>query len=393
LRRRFDGSVGDLVKRRRFLQLGGAGVGAIALAGLVRATQAGMFGSDAAYEAWTDLRRERGLRAIVAAGVLAANPHNSQPWRFALAHQRIDVHLDLDRALGPVDPFLRQMHLGIGCALENLVVAASMQGLASAAALFPDQADVTLAARLALSPSDLAVSAHAGAITRRHTNRGPYDPGLPLDATTGAALHAQVRHADTGLALVDAKSTAGRAFAHAILQSTETLIDDEAFMRATDGWFRWTPGAVRDHRDGPSLDSAGLSAITRIVAQLAPQPSSESYHRAWLASTRDVHLATAATFGVLAVRDPASAIQRIEAGRLWQRLHLEATLRGLAMQPLDQWLEVVDRARQRGVAAPSRLDDGLTPAGFFPVMMFRCGVAKRVAVPSARLRLDDVIAS
>ena len=185
--------------------------------------------------------------------------------------------------------------------------------------------------------------AQAGAIARRHSNRGPYDPGRPLEATTATALHAQVRHADTGLALVDATSAAGRAFAHAILDATETLIGDDAFMQATDGWFRWTPQAVQDHRDGPALDSAGLCAIMRIAAQLAPRPSTASYHRSWMTATRDVHLATATTFGVLAVRDPTSAIQRIEAGRLWQRLHLEATLHGLAMQPLDQWLEVVDR--------------------------------------------------
>lgn len=178
------------MNRRRFLQFGGAAAGGVAVVGLVRAEQAGLFGSDAAYEAWTDLPKERGLRAIVAAGVLAANPHNSQPWRFALRDRRIDVHLDLERALGPVDPFLRQMHLGIGCALENLVLAGSMHGLASTAALFPDRADPTLAVRLLLSDIQSPVPAQAGAIARRHTNRGPYDPGRPLEATTATALHA-----------------------------------------------------------------------------------------------------------------------------------------------------------------------------------------------------------
>ncbi|MEO7736183.1 MAG: hypothetical protein ABIY55_34815 [Kofleriaceae bacterium] len=94
---------------------------------------------------------------------------------------------------------------------------------------------------------------------------------------------------------------------------------------------------------------------------------------------------------MLAVRDPTSAIQRIEAGRLWQRLHLEATLHGLAMQPLDQWLEVVDRARQRGIDAPSPLEGDLAAVGLTPVMMFRCGMALRPAAASARRQLDDVI--
>jgi len=209
---------------------------------------------------------------------------------------------------------------------------------------------------------------------------------------TGDALRAQVRGDDTHLAMFDATSAAGHSFVDAVVHGTEELIDDPEFMRATDAWFRWTPREVGGHRDGPALEAAGLSPWRRVFAQLAPRPSGARYHRAWLEATRDVHLATAPAFGVISVRDPAEETQLIEAGRLWQRLHLEATLRQLAMQPLDQWLELIDRTRQRGRAAPLS-GTSFAPAGFVPVMMFRAGTPQRSAQPSARRPLDDVIVS
>ena len=282
------------------------------------------------------------------------------------------------------------MHLGIGCAIENLVVGATAQGLLAVPALFPSPGDATLAARVVLSGGDTAPSEHLAMIVRRHTNRGPYDRAR-LTAEVEDALRRQRRHPDTSLVVFDASSLVGRAFSEAIVLSTEALLGDEVFMRATDAWFRWTPREVEANRDGPSLACAGLSPTVRVAAQLGARPSEASFRRSWLASTRDVHLASAGAFGAIGVRDPARPEQLLEAGRLWQRVHLEATRLGIALQPLDQWLEVLDRAGQRGSAAPFTPRADFVPPGHQPVMMFRAGRPLRTALASARRPLDDVI--
>ncbi len=380
-----------MISRRRFIQLTSASFGAVAVVGVGRAVQVGLLPrSHEPFEVWSAPRLEGGLRAIVSAGVLAANPHNSQPWRFRLSDDAVDVYLDRGRALGPVDPFLRQMHIGIGCALENLVVGATAHGLLGTPALFPNASDATWAARLVLTGGETQPSSHVDMILRRHTNRGPYDPAR-LSPTIEEALRKQQRDTNPLLAMFDASSALGRAFSEAIVTSTQRLIEDDAFMRATDAWFRWTPREINEHRDGPALDCAGLSTLTRVAAQLGPRPSEESFRSSWLASTREVHVATAAAFGVISVRDPARPEQLVEAGRLWQRLHLEATHHGVAMQPLDQWLEFGDRARQRGVAAPSAPSVDFASRGYTPVMMFRAGMPRREALPSARRPLEDVL--
>ena len=311
--------------RRRFLQIAGGTGGLVALAGIGRAAQVGLLPRSSEPLASWGSSHERGVRAIVETGTLAANPHDSQPWKFRVRQDTIDVYLDLGRALGPVDPFLRQMHFGIGCALENLVIGASAQGRSASVTLFPDPANATFAARLVLGGAGESVSAHAAMVRRRHTNRGPYEPSRALPNSTRTALHRQQRDARTSLTLFDTSSTKGTEFARLIGGSTEALIEDDTFMRVTDAWFRWTPHDVAAHRDGPSLDCAGLSPLLRIAAQLGPASSDESFRRSWLDSTRDVHLATAAAFGVVAVRDPTSPAQLVEAGRLWQRVHLASS--------------------------------------------------------------------
>lgn len=71
------------------------------------------------------------------AAILAASPHNTQPWLFKVTGSSIELHLDTRRNVGALDPYLREEHLGMGCALENLMVAAPANGYAATAILLP----------------------------------------------------------------------------------------------------------------------------------------------------------------------------------------------------------------------------------------------------------------
>ena len=112
----------------------GLGVGALAIAGIgVRARRQNVFFGDdqSPFEAWSDWEAggAGGGLALVEAAVLAANPHNTQPWRFRISENAVEVHADLDRNLGSFDPFRRGLHLGLGCALENMACAAARFGM------------------------------------------------------------------------------------------------------------------------------------------------------------------------------------------------------------------------------------------------------------------------
>ncbi|HEY9484846.1 MAG TPA: nitroreductase, partial [Micromonosporaceae bacterium] len=54
---------------------------------------------------------------------MAPSIHNSQPWRFRVAGDRIEVMLDRDRLLSAIDPTGREAWMSVGAALLNLRVA------------------------------------------------------------------------------------------------------------------------------------------------------------------------------------------------------------------------------------------------------------------------------
>ena len=96
--------------------------------------------------------------------------------------------------------------------------------------------------------------------------------------------------------------------------------------------------------------------------------------------------------GLIAVRDRYDRAQSIVAGRCWQRLHLEATRNGVALQPINQPIERIDRERQSGGSDEySRRIAELTGSGWQATFSFRAGYCDRQGVASPRRRLADVI--
>lgn len=69
--------------------------------------------------------------------ILAPSSHNTQPWSFDVHDNRLEVHADLTRWLRVADADRRELHVSLGCAIENLVLAAEYVGLAPVCASFP----------------------------------------------------------------------------------------------------------------------------------------------------------------------------------------------------------------------------------------------------------------
>ncbi len=132
----------------------------------------------------------------------APSIHNTQPWRFQLHRDALEVHLDPTRILPTVDPDGRQALISCGCALFNARVSlACEEGAATTVARFPEGTDSTLLARLHVAPraaedaftraTRLALADLDFAVAVRRTNRNPFEPGIVperfIDRLTAAA--------------------------------------------------------------------------------------------------------------------------------------------------------------------------------------------------------------
>jgi len=383
--------------RRRFLGVMGLGVGALAAAGTGgltwRAVDGGVFatGTGPAYAAWDQSRpSSQDSLGLVRAAVLAANAHNTQPWHFRVATDRIDLFADTSRSIGTMDPLDREMHISLGCAIENLVLAGPSNGKAPTVRLLPDPADRTHIARVDLVPTNEPASPLFAAIAIRHTNRAAYDTRRPvtqrqLDAFSGLvdAPHTQL----VWFTSADDK----RAFGDLTIRATETIIADPRQAADDFAWYRTDWQDIQARKDGITIDASGQTPLIRTLAKVLPV-SRKQNNDGWLRGTRETQIPTAAAFGALVVRDPLDPVQRLRVGRIWQRMHLSATTNGLAMQPLCQVPERIDRERSAALSADfTTTMAAMLPASWHPIMTFRVGYPTNDALRSPRRPAANVV--
>src|SRR5580700_12207137 len=62
---------------------------------------------------------------------LAPSAFNTQPWKFQIKHDSVIVYADTSCWMKIADPEKRQLFISLGCAVENLMVAARHFGLES----------------------------------------------------------------------------------------------------------------------------------------------------------------------------------------------------------------------------------------------------------------------
>jgi nitroreductase len=392
------------MERRVFLK----GAGAVSLVvvggGVWRAYDRGVFsvGEGPAFEPWKDWQQSKDSPlALVRAAILAANPHNTQPWLFRVADSKIDLYLDPKRYPGALDPYLREEHIGMGCALENLMLAAPANGYTATAKLFPAQlkaasayAGPELVASVALAPGPKQQSELYSAIPRRHTNRNPYDvKSLPADFIE------QIRQLAGG-------ETDVKVFVFITDKDRDRIIDmiskandivyaDPQVAQGSDQWVRTQWSDVQKFRDGLIWDEVGESELTAASLKFMP-PWGRSFafrHKLLGAmSYRDL-LRSTPLFGVIAVRDRYDREQCLSAGRIWQRAHLLATARHVAGRPVNEAVELIDHQRllNQQPQAMADLSALVGENGWQPTFMFRLGYPVRQVSPSPRRPVNDVL--
>lgn len=385
--------------RRQFLKAAGIGGAAIGLSGLGiaswRASAQGVFraGSGPAYAAWGEWDQGTGPLTLVRAAILSANPHNSQPWRFRISPSAVDVFVDSSRNIGNMDPLRREQHIGLGASLENLLIAAQAKGYDPRLAVLPDAGDAARIAHVELNPGTVSNLALYRAIPRRHTHRAPFDTTRSLSQSTLSGLDNEVADINGAAIVWITSDMAKRQVGQLIVEAAQAISADHDQSVDSFRWWRDSWSDIQSFQDGMTIDAAGLSPLITALGKILPPQSREQNDQAWIQQTRDNYVKTAAAFGIVIVRDGTDNAQRIAGGRLYQRLHLAAVNRGLAMQPLNQITERIDREKLLGLDPrfTQAAADLMPEPGWQPLMSFRVGYPTVNASPSPRRRAEAVL--
>jgi hypothetical protein len=276
-------------------------------------------------------------RELIRCATLAASSHNTQPWRFRVAQDRVTILPDRSRRCPVVDPDDAHLFKSLGCAAENLVQAALAQGSAADVTFDPtdDAVVVVLSPSAAVGPTALFTAIEARQCTR-----------LPFDGTSlmPAALELLGRSGQgPGVRTVFlADRPRVDAIGELVAKGDMTQLTDRAFRQELISWIRFSNASAVRSGDGLSGRCTGNPSMPTWLAKAM----SRLFIRAQSQAARDrqnVH--SSAGIAVFVTTENHKSTW-VEAGRAYQRFALQATVLNVRTAFINQPIELLELRSQ-----------------------------------------------
>ena len=321
-------------------------------------------------ESWPQDKRALSVQ-LVRHATLAANSHNTQPWLFEVGGNTIHIRADADRRCPVVDPDDRHVIASIGCATENLVLAAKAAGIDTQVEFDPSSRHVNVTMTTGSPDSAAAYEA----IVTRQTTRAPFDP-TPLSSDDLAALESATQKRGVRARFLTARKEMDR-LKELVVEGNTAQCDDEAFVRELRDWLRFIQTHASDTRDGLYTGSSGNPHFPRWLGQnVFP-----FFFTADSVNPKYVAQLDGSAGAVVLYAEKDEPEGWFNVGRASQHFQLEATAREIRTSFINQPVEV---ATVRS-AFQKWLGDGLRPA-----LVLRFGRGKLLP-PSLRRPVAGVL--
>jgi hypothetical protein len=312
--------------------------------------------------------------------ILAPSTHNSQPWKFGLMPEGVEVYADYSRRMPTVDPQNRELLMSIGAAVFTLRVAAHRFGFESSVRYNYSRASEQPLATVHLEPRDPRTEGDAErltlfpAIVLRHTNRRPFLHSRIPESVLGAIRGMSVGPR-TGVTIsIDGRIN--QEVGDLVAAAERLQFSDPGFRAEWSAWMR-PVGTVED--DGIPGYALGLNPLSAIIAPWAMRTLRVGNRQAVV----DRNLCVEAP-GLVVIHSDDDVPHWIEAGELLQKLLLTLTREGLHQSYFNMPVQVPElRDRLRALLSLPRL----------PQAVLRIGYSLSALVPTPRRPLREVVLS
>ncbi|MCR8913417.1 Tat pathway signal protein [Marinobacter panjinensis] len=289
--------------------------------------------SDYAKETWRHLALDNAAQdysVLVHYATLAASSHNTQPWIFKLENNRIRILPDLSRRCPAVDPDDHHLYASLGCAAENLLLAAEAAGLKGHCSYDASTSGVNID----FEETTPFRSPLFEAIPQRQCSRVEYD-GSQLSAEQLQQLE-KAGQGDGVSIIVFTDGEQKEQVARYVAEGNTAQFGDSEWARELKSWIRFNGSEAVTKGDGLYGPVMGNPAVPRWLGLMA-------MHFGFSAKKQNQkdyrHIRSSSAIAVL-VSEIDDKPHWIEAGRCYERLALQATALGLSTAFINQPVEV-----------------------------------------------------
>jgi len=318
-----------------------------------------------------------GLWDFVRFATLAPSSHNTQPWKFRLGDDTVDILPDFSRRTPVVDPDDHHLYVSLGCAAENLLIAASACGRPGEIMVLTDENGHALI-RVMLGRGERRDIDLCAAIPSRQSTRSTYD-GQPLSPDELGCLEESVNMSGVDLVIMTDRAKLGQALNY-MQQGNGAQFEDPKFIRELKSWIRFNPTAALKSGDGLSGPSTGNpsapSWLGPLIFGLTANKTSENQKLA-----KQIDSSAGLAIFIAEEENPEGWIK---VGRAFERFALRATVLGIRHAHVNMPIEVTE-------LRPA-FADWLGVSGRRPDLIIRFGKAPAMPM-SMRRALDSVLVS
>jgi ribosomal protein L7Ae-like RNA K-turn-binding protein len=310
---------------------------------------------------------EEKLTFLLNYAILAPSNYNSQPWLFNVSDGEIQVFADKSAWIKVADADRREQYISLGCALENLIIAAEHFGYNCSVSYFPGPSDLVATVSLTAN-STFPLDSNSRlfyAITSRQTNRNPYK----LNTTSKADLEtikSLCSDPEVGVFITD-DSAVKRSFLDLVVEADGILYSNVNYKSELG---RWLGLGVM----GPTGLQAKMAQMAVVFLDVGPEQTK-----------KDALLINSTPYiGFISTANNDS-ISSVKAGRTLERLWLGATALGISLHPMSQALETAQTKENLTGLLPGSSDMKQVQQAF------RLGYAESATEHSTRRPLPEVL--
>jgi nitroreductase len=300
------------------------------------------------------------LKEIIYYATLAPSGHNTQPWLFTLNENVITISPDYRRRLPVVDPDDHALFISLGCALENLVIAAQHFGYESEIRFDLDDESEKIIIELRPeegNPDEPLFEV----IAKRQSTRRNYD-GKPIPAGDLEALEVAAQKDGVMFRLFTEPSEI-EPLIDFVKEGNRLQFGNKDFVNELVSWIRFKKSAAESLGDGLNSASMGAPWVPQWLGKLFVKMTTSEKEAQ---KTADAIKSSSALMMFIAEKD--DKLTWIRLGQSFERVALKATALGIKHAHVNMPCEEV--------SVREKMQKHLGLKGEQPLLLLRIGYAE-----------------